>query len=571
VKDRLFALLTESLDDEHEVRVWSGALSAAREAGAGVLCVAGGALEDANAARRARNFAFGLVGAENVEGVLALSGAIASALGAEAYGAWLTRSSGLPTMSLGVAVEGTPSLTVDNRGGIRKTVLHAVREHGAQRVAFVRGPSASQEAEERLFAYRDALIESGIEPDARLEVEGDYTRASGAQAVRTLLDERRVQISTLDAVATANDYMALGFIDELHRRGFAVPEDLRVVGFDDVDSAQTAHPALTTARQPGAELGREGVHRLLALAKGEALLPLEVLPTELVVRASCGCAAHSLGLPRTNSILPPSGVETSFVQRRQIILAEMMRAARGSFGAAGNGWEGRLLDALVTDVRRDEPGMLQRALEQTLRKIERSRADARIIQDVLSALRAQALPCVAKDAVAERRLEDAVHDARVSASAFTAQSEALRLRDANARIRRFEARARAVLFDDPKAIGDVAAEELTAFGIEALLLTELDEPNDVSKPGRVVFGFGPAGRRAGGEEIWPRALPFHPLFERSRRALVLLPVVLRDRPLGVVLLSVSSLEGPLFEELREFFGTVLGVVRLTRELEKRGG
>jgi hypothetical protein len=259
------------------------------------------------------------------------------------------------------------------------------------------------------------------------------------------------------------------------------------------------------------------------------------------------------------------------VQRRQIILAEMMRAARGSFGAAGNGWEGRLLDALVTDVRRDEPGMLQRALEQTLRKIERSRADARIIQDVLSALRAQALPCVAKDAVAERRLEDAVHDARVSASAFTAQSEALRLRDANARIRRFEARARAVLFDDPKAIGDVAAEELTAFGIEALLLTELDEPNDVSKPGRVVFGFGPAGRRAGGEEIWPRALPFHPLFERSRRALVLLPVVLRDRPLGVVLLSVSSLEGPLFEELREFFGTVLGVVRLTRELAKRGG
>jgi hypothetical protein len=95
------------------------------------------------------------------------------------------------------------------------------------------------------------------------------------------------------------------------------------------------------------------------------------------------------------------------------------------------------------------------------------------------------------------------------------------------------------------------------------MVAELDAL-DPEKPGRVAFGFGPAGRRAGGEEIWPRSLPFHPLFERSRRALILLPISLSARPLGVALLSVSAVDGTLFEDLREFLGTALGVGFLKR-------
>jgi hypothetical protein len=153
-----------------------------------------------------------------------------------------------------------------------------------------------------------------------------------------------------------------------------------VVGFDDVASASLSHPTLTTVRQPGAELGRDGVRTVAALAKGEHVSTLEVLATELVVRASCGCTETHVGLASQHSILPQSGVETSFVQRRQIILAEAMRAARGTFGAAGSGWEGRLLDALIAELRRGEPGGFHRALEQILRKIERARADARVVQ-----------------------------------------------------------------------------------------------------------------------------------------------------------------------------------------------
>ncbi len=563
--DRLIAFLTESLDDEHEVRVLGGVLAGAREVDAGVLCVAGGALSDPSPARAARNFAFDLVGPETASGVIALSSGIASAMSPEDYQTWLGRFGDVPVCSLGIAVAGKPSVIVDNGQGVGAAVLHLIQKHAAERIAFIRGPSGHAEAEERLAAYRAALAEGGLAQEPRFEVEGDFTRQSGVVAVQTLLDERRVPAAALDAVVAANDYMALGAMDELGRRGIHVPNEVAVVGFDDVQSASLSHPALTTVRQPGADLGRDGVRTVAALARGVPVSMLDVLPTELVIRASCGCTEAHVGLASQHSMLPSSGVETSFVQRRQIILAEVMRAARGSFGAAGSGWEGRLLDALIAELRRGEPGGFHRALEQVLRKVERARADARIVQEVLSSLRLQSLPCVASDQTMRGRLEDAIHEARVVASAFTAQSEALRVREAAARVRRFESRVRGLMFDSTPALAEIAAEELSQLGIEAALLAELGPSGDPADPARVVFGFGAGGRRAGGEEIAMRLLAHHPLFERTGRALVLLPVVLERRPLGALLLSVSALDGVLFEDLREFFGTVLGVSQLRRK------
>jgi DNA-binding LacI/PurR family transcriptional regulator len=565
VTDRLIAFLSESLDDEHEVRVLGGVLTGARELDASVLCVAGGALGDPNPARAARNFVFDLIGKDTVAGVVALSGAIASSLPAEEYQAWLRRFDGVPLCSLGVAVPGTPSVIVDNGHGIGAAVLHLIRTHGAERIAFIRGPSGSAEAEERLAAYRAALAEAGLQQDPRFELDGDYTRPSGVAAVHTLLDERRVPAAALDAIVAANDYMALGAMEELGRRGIHVPNEVAVVGFDDVASASLSHPALTTVRQPGAELGRDGIRAVTALGRGEPTSMLEVLPTDLVVRASCGCIEPHLGLASQPTFLPQAGVDTSFMQRRPIILAEVMRAARGSFGAAGAGWEGRLLDALIAELRRGESGGFHRALEQVLRKVDRKKADPRIVQDVLTSLRVHSLPCVAGDQTTRARLEDTVHEARVVASAFTAQSEAIRVREATSRVRRFESRARAVMFDSPADLSEVAAAELSELGVDAALLAELSPSGDAQLPARVIFGFGAGGRRAGGEEIALRFLPLHSLFERGGRALVMLPVVLDRRPLGVLLLSVSALDGPLFEDLREFFSTVLAVHQLRRK------
>jgi DNA-binding LacI/PurR family transcriptional regulator len=554
-----YAFLTDSLDDEHQVAVFRGALAGAREVDGTVLCVAGGNLDDPLPERRAWNLGFDMVGAENVRGALVMWSAIGNALGPDRVATWLARFGDLPTTCVGVRVRGRPCVEVDNSGGVRALVLHLVREHGARRFGFVRGPETSVEAELRLQAFREALAEEGLEIDERAIAPGDYSKESGARAIQHLFAAKKAPTPKLDALVCANDFMALGAIDELGRRGTHVPEDLAVVGFDDVDSARTARPALTTARQPGEQLGREGMRRLVTEIAKKSGPEVLALPTELVVRRSCGCLPAEVGLASQASLLPGRGIETSFVQRRQIILAEVVRASRGAFGAAGAGWEARLIDALVGELRSGEPGGFLRALEHCLRRIEYAHGDASAAQEVITALRRQSLPCVGADMVARSRLEQALHDARVAAAAFCSQLDATRVREAVQRFKRFERRARLAVLDNTKELSAVAADELPGIGVDACVVAELGRTDDVTGPVKVLFGFGRSGARSRGEIIPFRALPLHPLLERSSRALVVLPVALETKPLGVAIVSVNQIDGAMLEDLRDFLGTVLGI------------
>ena len=237
------------------------------------------------------------------------------------------------------------------------------------------------------------------------------------------------------------------------------------------------------------------------------------------------------------------------MQRRSIILAEVVRASQGRFGAAGAGWEGRLIDALIGELRSGEPGGFLRALEHSLRKLEFARGDVSAVQDVLSALRRQSLPCVATDVTARQRLEQAVHDARVAAAAFSSQVDAARVRDAVERFKRFERRARSAMLARPEELSNIAADELPALGVEACVVASFTRPDETGGPLRLLFGFGRSGARARSDSISLRALPLHPLLERASRALIVLPVTLETKPLGVAVVSVSSVDGTMLEDL----------------------
>jgi DNA-binding LacI/PurR family transcriptional regulator len=555
----------ESLDDEHEVSVVRGAALSARELNATLLCVAGGVVADGDPRRQVRNFVFDLLGPSNVEGVLALTSAIGTALGAGGMADWLRRYQGLPVCALGVPVQGLCAVSVDNSSGMREAVRHLVRTHGRQRIAFVRGPAGSTEAEARYDAYAQVLTEEGITLDERWVVEGDFTKPSGARAVRTLLDERRIPAHALDALVASNDYMALGALEELARRNCQVPDAIAVLGFDDVPSARLARPSLSTVRQPAEDLGREGLRQLAAQQGARGPASSRVLPTELLLRRSCGCVVIEGSLASgANVPVAGRGIETSFVQARQIILAELMRAARGTFGAAGSGWETRLLDALIAEVRGGDPGGLSRALAQTLHRLERNISDPGLVQELLSALRRQSLPCVANDPVARDRLEEALHDARLVASDIVLQAETARTRLADERFRAFARHARSAMLDEPSALAVAAAEELPRLGVEACVVAGLNDGADPNRDARVLFGFGPGGRRAGGEVISLRSLPAHTLFHRSPSLRVLLPIVSKGEPLGAALFALSALDGALLEELGDLLGSVLRVSALVR-------
>ncbi len=139
------------------------------------------------------------------------------------------------------------------------------------------------EARDRLAGYTDALRDFGLPRASELIVEGDWSEASGYAAMRRLLAAKP------DAVFAANDSMALAALRALKEQGLRVPEDVALVGYDDIPAAAAADPPLTTVRQPIRRLGEVAAQTLLALIDDPSGAQRRiVLPTELVVRASCG-------------------------------------------------------------------------------------------------------------------------------------------------------------------------------------------------------------------------------------------------------------------------------------------
>jgi len=131
----------------------------------------------------------------------------------------------------------------------------------------------------RYLGYREAPALAGLS-DERV-ANGDFGEASGVAGMTRLLDEH----PDLDAVFVASDAMAAGALTVLRERGKSVPEDIAVVGFNDVVTAQHTQPRLTTVHQPIEALGREMTRMLVRLINGERPTPL-ILPTELVIRDS---------------------------------------------------------------------------------------------------------------------------------------------------------------------------------------------------------------------------------------------------------------------------------------------
>jgi len=171
-------------------------------------------------------------------------------------------------------------VTPDDEIGSHAAVTHLVRR-GARRIAMIEGPATGAG---RDHGYRRALRENGFTVEPSLRVRGDWTRPGGRAAMHALLTLRHRP----DAVFCANDLMAIGAIDAVHEAGLRVPDDVAVVGFDDVDAATIVNPPLTTVRNPAYEAGFGAgellLSRITATYTGEGRTV--VLPCPLVVRAS---------------------------------------------------------------------------------------------------------------------------------------------------------------------------------------------------------------------------------------------------------------------------------------------
>lgn len=166
----------------------------------------------------------------------------------------------------------------DNRGGARAAAEHLIAS-GRSRIATITGPLNTQVAVARFQSFQEALAMAGL--SAHRHVHADFTERSGGEAMTALLAEH----PDLDAVFAANDNMAAGALRVLRQAGRQVPEDVAVVGFDDLGIAQHTYPPLTSVHQPIQALGYEMARMLMTVVDGGRPSPL-ILPTRLIVRES---------------------------------------------------------------------------------------------------------------------------------------------------------------------------------------------------------------------------------------------------------------------------------------------
>ncbi|MFL6227406.1 MAG: LacI family DNA-binding transcriptional regulator [Pyrinomonadaceae bacterium] len=233
-------------------------------------------------------------------------------------------------LDLGATGVNMSNMCIDYESGIEDAVRH-LAALGHERLAFVGGPARLRSAVRRREAFVQSV--SRLLPSAApLIYEGDFKFEGGRDAARKLL-RRRVAPT---AVMTANDMMAFGVLHELRAAGLRVPEDVSLVGFDDVAFASLSQPSLTTVRLPRAELGRRAVEALLATLEDPARMGVEIqVPTYLIQRGST--AAPPLSARRGRKVSPAS-------EARAAASAEKKGGASAA-GKKGNGARAQAVSA----------------------------------------------------------------------------------------------------------------------------------------------------------------------------------------------------------------------------------
>jgi LacI family transcriptional regulator len=193
----------------------------------------------------------------------------------------------LPFVLIDRLVNGVQADSVrgDSRGGAYEMTRHLLST-GYRRIGMLTGPLTVSTAEERVAGYLDALNVSGITPDPDLVIYGQYRESWGYEIAQELMSRP----SRPDALLAANNFIALGVLEALRDLKLRVPEDVALVCFDDTPQFTASPPFLTTTVQPASEMGRVAIQLLLdRLAEPDRETQDVVLPTQLIIRSSCGC------------------------------------------------------------------------------------------------------------------------------------------------------------------------------------------------------------------------------------------------------------------------------------------
>ncbi|MBN1409316.1 MAG: GGDEF domain-containing protein [Spirochaetales bacterium] len=283
-------LLINAINGRYQEKLWPGVLAAAKEHSANCLLFIGQTYGTHLTYHYQHNIVYELINKKLVDGLVIVSGVISVSPTHKEFVRFLSRFKGFPSVSITMKLDGVPTIMIDNTVGFAQLIEHLIQAHHHRRIAFIQGPENNYDALIRFQTYQDVLARNNIEYDPLLVQRGNFVEQSGYESVMRFSDKN----VDYTALVSSNDEMALGAIRALREKGVKIPEDVAIVGFDDIQEAQYNNIPLSTVRQPIFEQGKMAAEILLARINGEPVEENLVMPTDMVLRHSCGCFLDSI-------------------------------------------------------------------------------------------------------------------------------------------------------------------------------------------------------------------------------------------------------------------------------------
>lgn len=279
------AYLTRQIDDNVGNQIWAGVVQRAKELDVNVFAFVGGVLGTSDS-----NIVYQLCNKKICDGI------ITWATSDTDYIDYYTRFKGIPMVTLSMDIAGYPSVSIDSYSGMKDALLHLIKEHNFTKIAFIRGPEHHVYAQQRYQAYLDVHREFNIKIDEhKVSAPGSWEKESGIEAINYFLIQNKLRIKDdIEAIAGANDYLVIGAVEELKKRGYKVPGDVSVIGFNNTPHAESFTPPLTSVAMPYFEQGENAVDVICKILDGEKVQQKTLLKSQLVLHRSCGCKSESV-------------------------------------------------------------------------------------------------------------------------------------------------------------------------------------------------------------------------------------------------------------------------------------
>ncbi|MEY4548029.1 MAG: hypothetical protein RL685_4224 [Pseudomonadota bacterium] len=559
-------LLIDWLDSDYASSLSFAFFDEVRARGMRFLCFVGHGLNPAGRAPDASNLAYQLANERVLNALVVAS--LGSQVSMEEQRSYLARYRALPLCTLAMTTPGIPNIAVDNAAGMRDAVVHLLRVHGRRRIAFVRGPEGSEDAEQRYRGYLEALQDNGVPFDPELVAPGTFTRDSAPRAVSLLLDTRRV---AFDALVAANDTMAASALRELSARGLRVPEDVAVCGFDDVEDSRFAEPPISSVRQPWRARARLAVDAVLAQREGRPAESL-VVPAEFVPRRSCGCGVSFDATPAATSWLQ---LRVQNWDWRGAAAAAMMRELSLRGVELVDAPARALVECYWEEVTARREGGFLLLVEQELSDHLLDRSSLSAWYHGLARLRAVVLARLGADPALRSRAETLMHQAVERVSYATERQQAFRRLDfeRQGRLLALAGQATSTAFD-PEGIGGSLRSQLPELGVPSFFISQYLTPAEEELPARsrLLISYDHRRRESmlGSRDFDTRDLVPHGFWPGDAAiGFVVESLHFQNEALGFALFEIGPRQGAVYLALREQLGAALEGASLVRQVARR--